>query len=112
RTHAHSAPPPYSVCPPRTPIHPLEHPGGAIKPDNLVPVLGDRHRDPSRTATELEDRPAGAAREAAEPLDVGADLGWRGREVVERRESRRFRGVALGAQPVTRRGRRAPPSRV
>jgi hypothetical protein len=73
-------------------------------------VLSDRDRDPARAAAELEDRPAGAASETAEPLDVGPSFKRRAIEVVERREARRFGGIAFGALPVTRLDRRAPPS--
>jgi hypothetical protein len=75
-------------------------------------VLSDRDGDPTRTAAELEDRAAGAAREAGEPLDIRTALERRGVEVVERREAFGLGRIALGSLPVTRRGRSAPPSRV
>ena len=78
----------------------------------MVTVLRDRNGDPTGPAAELEDRPAGATREAAEPLDVGPALERRKFQVVERRQARGLRRVAFGALPVTRRGRRAPPSPV
>jgi hypothetical protein len=75
-------------------------------------ILRDRNRDPACPAAELEDRAASPAREAAEPLDVRSSFEWRDVEVVERREARGLGRIAFGALPVTRRGRRAPPSRV
>jgi hypothetical protein len=54
-------------------------------------VLSDRNRDPARPAAELEDRAAGPAREATEPLDVWSSFEWRGVEVVEGREARGLR---------------------
>jgi hypothetical protein len=74
-------------------------------------VLSDRDRDPTRTAAELEDRAAGAARQTAEPLDVRPSFDRRDVEVVQRREARGPGRIAFGALPVTRLGRRAPPSR-
>lgn len=73
-------------------------------------VLRDRNGDPAGAAPKLEDRPAGATREAAEPLDVRPTLERRVIEVVQRREALGFGGLALGALPVTRLGRCAPPS--
>jgi hypothetical protein len=75
-------------------------------------VLGDRNRDPARTAAELEDGPARPACEAGEPLDVRAALERGVIEVVERRQACGIGRVPRGAVPVTRRGRRVPPSRV
>src|SRR5206468_9612088 len=68
-------------------------------------VLSDRNRDPAGPAAELEDRPAGATCQAAEPLDVRSSFEWRGVEVVERREAGGLGLIALSALPVTRRGR-------
>jgi hypothetical protein len=73
-------------------------------------VLRDRNGDTAGPAAKLEDRPARATREAAEPLDVRPSLERRVIEVVERREALRFGGIAFGALPVTRLDRRAPPS--
>jgi hypothetical protein len=75
-------------------------------------VLSDRNRDPAGPAAELEDRAAGPAREAAEPLDVRSSFEWRGVEVIERREARRLGRVTFGALPITQPARREPPSRV
>ena len=75
-------------------------------------ILCDRNGDPAGAAAQLEDRAARATREAAEPLDVRSSFERRVIEVVERREARGLGGIALGALPVTRRGRRAPPLRV
>ena len=73
-------------------------------------VLSDRDRDPSGTASELEDRPTRPAREAAEPLDVGAALERGVVEVVERGEARGLGGITLGTLPITQTGRCGPPS--
>jgi len=96
----------------RAPLGALEHRTGAVQSDNVMAVLGDRNRDPARPAAELQDRAAGPAREAAEPLDVRSSFEWRAVEVVERREARGLGRIPFGALPVTRAGRRAPPSRV
>ncbi|HYU81587.1 MAG TPA: hypothetical protein VFA31_02495 [Candidatus Polarisedimenticolia bacterium] len=75
-----------------------------------MPVLRDRDGDPARAAAELEDRPAGATRKAAEPLDVWPALERGVIEVVQRREARGLARVALGTLPITKTCRREPPS--
>jgi hypothetical protein len=50
----------------------------------MVTVLRDRNGDPAGPAAEVEDRAAGAPREAAEPLDVRPALERRSVEVIER----------------------------
>jgi hypothetical protein len=75
-------------------------------------VLRQRHGDPAGPAAELEDRPAGPARESTEPFDIVGALERPVVEVVQRGEPRGLVGVALDALPVTRRGRREPPVRV
>jgi hypothetical protein len=54
----------------------------------VVTVLRDRNGDAAGAAAELEDRPARAARETAEPLDVGSALERRGIQVVKGRQAR------------------------
>jgi hypothetical protein len=75
-------------------------------------LLSDRHGDPAGPTAKLKDRPAGAPREAAEPLDVGSSLERGVIEVVQRGQAGGLGGLAFGALPVTRCGRGEPPSRV
>jgi hypothetical protein len=82
-----------------------------VQPDDLMAVLRDRYRDAACAAAELEDRSAGTAREAFEPLDVRPALERRVIQVVKRREACGLRRIALGALPITRLCRCGPPSR-
>src|SRR5439155_8174948 len=99
------------ICSPGASFGPPEHSGGTIEADDVVALLRDRHRDTAGAAAELEDRASRPARESAEPLDVGPALERGDPEIVESREACCLRRVALGAEPVTRFGRREPPSR-
>src|SRR4029453_2871632 len=45
----------------RAPCTDLEHPPGRVDADDANAVRGDRHGDPARPDSELDDRAAGAA---------------------------------------------------
>jgi hypothetical protein len=64
------------------PLGSREHRRRSVESDDLVAILRERYRDAAGTAPELEDRPAGPARDRAEPIGRG---GWpvRGVEVVQ-----------------------------
>ena len=75
-------------------------------------LLRDRYRNSAGAAAELENRSTRPTGKTTEPFDVGSAFERRVVEVVQGREARGLGRVTLGALPVTRRGRYAPPSRV
>ncbi len=86
-----------------------EHPGGAIDARDLDPVLRQRDRDAAGADAELEDRAAGHAGEAAEPVDRGVVEARV--EVVERGETGVVGVRSRRAEPVNDGSHRRPPSR-
>src|SRR5207253_3820283 len=87
RPHIALDPAHLNIRSPCAPLGALEHSGRAIEANDVMAFLSDWHRDPAGPTAELEDRPAGAPRESAEPLDVGPTLERRDREVVQSGET-------------------------